>query len=270
MVRRRTDTLASVTIDALSEICGSARTPVAWVRQGHVGYIGPDLGVDPHSPSVAMLSVGLDAPLVLHTANGPIRTGSSFAPARTMQRIVATRGWILALFVDPTGAPATAIADEMTAAAGPFGLSHRRQRELIELCRGPIVDPDRIYARAVAGPATAPDPRIERVAATIRSDPAHAFRADHIAANLGLSTTHFLRLFTQQCGTTFRGYQRWNRMIHTVRGAVAGHDLTRSALDAGFATPSHFSETFRDMIGLSATRVLRSGISFDLGTAPAS
>lgn len=243
---------------------------MAWARPGHVGYIGPDLGVDPHSPSVAMLSVGLDAPLVLHTAQGPIRTGSSFAPARTTQRIVATQGWILALFVDPMGAPATAIADEMSSAAGPFGLAHRRERELVELCRCPIVDPDHIYARAITGPAPVTDPRIGQVAATIRSDPARSFRADHIAANLGLSTTYFLRLFAQQCGTTFRGYQRWNRMIHTVRGAAAGHDLTRSALDAGFATPSHFSETFRDMIGLSATRMLRAGIRFDLGTSCAS
>lgn len=37
----------------------------------------------------------------------------------------------------------------------------------------------------------------------------------------------------------------------------------------GFATPSHFSETFRDMIGLSATDMLRAGIRFDLGTDPA-
>ncbi|MGW5381008.1 helix-turn-helix domain-containing protein [Nocardia sp. NPDC003963] len=251
--------------DALSETCGPVRAPVAWVRPGHVGYIGPDLGVDPHSPAVAMLSVGLDAPLVLHTAHGPVRTGSSFAPARTTQRIIATEGWILALFVDPAGATATAISDEMIYAAAPFGLAHRRERELVDLCRAPVVDPDRIYARALAGPTPVTDPRIERIAAAIRSDPARTFRADRIAANLGLSTTHFLRLFTQQCGTTFRGYQRWNRTIHTVRGAVAGHDLTRSALDAGFATPSHFSETFRDMIGLPASRMLRAGIRFDLG-----
>lgn len=240
------------------------------MRPSHVGYIGPDLGVDPHSPSVAMLSVGLDGPLVLQSAGkGQIRTRSSFAPARTTQRIVATEGWILTLFVDPAGLPATAIADEMTSTDGPFGLNHRRERDLVELCRGEGVDPDRIYARAIAGPAPVADPRIAQVAATIRSDPSRTFRADRIAANLGLSTTHFLRRFTQQYGTTFRGYQRWNRIIHTVRGAVAGQDLTRSAIDAGFATPSHFSETFRDMIGLSATTILRAGIRFDLGTSHA-
>ncbi len=240
------------------------------MRPGHIGYVGPDLGVDPHAPSVAMLSVGLEAPLLVHTAaHGQIRAGSSFAPARTMQRAVATQGWILTLFVDPASASATAIAGVMTSAAGPFGLNHRRERELVELCLADNVNPERVYAAAIGGAAPTPDPRIEQVAATIRDDPARTFRADRIAANMGLSTTHFLRLFTQQYGTTFRGYQRWNRLIHTIRNTVAGHDLTRSAIDAGFATPSHFSETFRDMIGLPATTMLRAGIRFDLGAAPA-
>ena len=217
-----------------------------------------------------MLSVGLHGPLVVHTAeHGRIRTGSFFAPARTTQRLVATEGWILALFVEPAGAPATAISDEMAYSSGVFGLNHRRERELVELCLAESVDvdPDRIYARAVAGPAPVTDPRIEEVATIIRDHPDRTFRADQIAAKLGLSTTHFLRLFTQQYGTTFRGYQRWSRIVRTVRGAAAGHDLTRAAIDAGFATPSHFSETFRDMIGLSATDMLRAGIRFDLGTA---
>ncbi len=79
-------------------------------------------------------------PTDLHTARGTIRTGSCFAPARTPQRVVATEGWILTLSVDPSSAPATMIEDEMTAATSLFGLSHRRERELVELCRAPIVD----------------------------------------------------------------------------------------------------------------------------------
>ncbi|WP_336623365.1 helix-turn-helix domain-containing protein [Nocardia mangyaensis] len=74
---------------------------------------------------------------------------------------------------------------------------------------------------------------------------------------------------TQHCGTTFRGYQRWNRMVTAITHAVNGHDLTRSAIDAGFATPSHFSESFRAMIGLPATTMLGAGIHFDLGSASA-
>ncbi len=55
-------------------------------------------------------------------------------------------------------------------------------------------------------------------------------------------------------------------MISAVTNAITGHDLTRSAIDAGFATPSHFSESFREMVGLPATEMLHAGIHFDLGT----
>ncbi|MFF2084649.1 helix-turn-helix domain-containing protein [Nocardia sp. NPDC058176] len=254
-----------MTIGDLPQLLGPVRTPTAWVRPGHIGYVGPDLGVDPHSPSVAMLTVGVDGPLVVHTPHGPVRTRSCFAPARTPQRVMAAGDWILALFVDPAGASATMIADEMTDAAGAFGLAHRHERELVELCASPVVEPDRVYARAVSGAGPVGDPRIARVAAAIRAEPAQPLRAERIAANMGLSTGHFLRLFAQHCGTSFRGYQRWNRMISVFSGAVGGLDLTRSAVDAGFATPSHFSETFHGLIGVSATTVLRAGIHFDLG-----
>lgn len=240
------------------------------MRPGHIGYIGPELGVDPHSPSVAVLSVGVEQPFVLETAaHGDIHTSSAFSPARAVHRVVSPEARILLLFIDPAGAPAAGVAQEMTATAGPYGLSHRHERELIELCGRDLIEPDRIFARATAGSAQFADPRIDRVAAAIRHDPNRTFRAETIAANLGLSTTHFLRLFTQQSGTTFRGYQRWTRVIQTMRDAANGHDLTRSATDAGFATPSHFSETFHHMFGLSATAVLRTGLRFDFGNLPA-
>ena len=62
-------------------------------------------------------------------------------------------------------------------------------------------------------------------------------------------SSHFLRLFGQHTGTTFRRYQQWARLLHAVRGMVAGHHLTSCATDAGFASPSHFSDTFHRTFG---------------------
>lgn len=104
-----------------------------------------------------------------------------------------------------------------------------------------------------------------RLAAAVRADPSRAFRAHETASRLGLSTSHFLRLFAQHTGTTFRRYQQWARLLHAVRGMVAGHDLTRCATDAGFASPSHFSDTFHRTFGLSPSALLNSRVQIDLG-----
>ncbi|MFF2082606.1 helix-turn-helix domain-containing protein [Nocardia sp. NPDC058176] len=258
-----------MTVGALSEICGPTRSPLVWIRPGHAGYIGPELGVDPHSGSVAVLSVGLDGPFVLDTAtHGEITTRSSLSPARAVHRVNALGEPILLLFVDVAGAAAAAIAAEMTDTAGPYGLGHRREREIVARCRDEVVDPELVFAQAVAGRTLVVDPRIEAVTDAIRRNPQRTFRAESVAAELGLSTSHFLRLFAQQCGTTFRRYQQWSRVIHALRGAAQGRDLTRCAIDAGFATPSHFSETVHRMFGMSISPVLRAGVRFDLGTAP--
>ncbi|MFE3316990.1 hypothetical protein [Nocardia sp. NPDC059195] len=71
-----------MTDGALSESCGPARSPVIWIRPGHAGYLGPELGVDLHSGSVPVLTVGLDGPFILETAtHGEIRTRSAYASA---------------------------------------------------------------------------------------------------------------------------------------------------------------------------------------------
>ncbi len=57
-------------------------------------------------------------------------------------------------------------------------------------------------------------------------------------------------------GTSFRRYVQWARMIRVGRAYSAGHDLTRAAVDAGFAAPSHFSDTFRAMFGLTPAAFL--------------
>jgi AraC-like DNA-binding protein len=248
-------------IGALPQTCGAAdasSAPVAWIRAGQAGYIGPDLGVDLHSASVGVLTIGLDAPLVVETgAHGTLVTRSVYAPARAAHRVVASEGRILLLFSDSDG-PAAAMRDF----AGPYGLGHRAERELIAACRD---DPEPDLLRALAGPVPlGGDPRVRRVVGWMREDPAKVLHAEQSAYRVGLSTPHFLRLFARHTGTTFRRYQQWNRLLEAARGIAVGHSLTRCAADAGFASPSHLSDTFHETLGTTASAVLGSRVQFEV------
>lgn len=44
-----------------------------------------------------------------------------------------------------------------------------------------------------------------------------------------------------------------------------GYDLTRASIEAGFASPSHFSDAFNQMFGLSATTLLSTGVTIIFG-----
>ncbi|MDX8028575.1 AraC family transcriptional regulator [Lentzea sp. BCCO 10_0856] len=80
--------------------------------------------------------------------------------------------------------------------------------------------------------------------------------APQVAAELSLSTSRFLHLFSAQAGTSFRRYRLWARMLRVAAATAGGADLTRASVEAGFASPSHFSDSFHDMFGLTASTLL--------------
>jgi AraC-like DNA-binding protein len=225
-----------------------------WIRRDHVCYIGPDLGVEIHQAAVAVLSVGLDAPLTIETpGHGAITAHSSYVPGRTFHRVIAPRGRILLLFIAPSREQTEFVATAMRRFLGPYGFDHRREDELVAFARG--YDIDRLLSVATTS-AGETDPRVSHVTADIKADPRRVFRANTTASELGLSPSHFLRLFAKETGTTFRRYQQWARLLQAARGMLAGHDLTRCAVDAGFASLSHYSDTFHRTFGIAPSAAL--------------
>lgn len=100
------------------------------------------------------------------------------------------------------------------------------------------------------------DPRIDAALKTIRSDFAATPTAAELAAAANLSVSRFLHLFSAETGTSFRRYRLWARMAHVARAVGEGADFTTAAIEAGFASPSHFSDTFHAMFGLTASALL--------------
>jgi AraC-like DNA-binding protein len=241
----------------------SDRRPVLWIRSRHAGYVGPELDVGLHETPIACLGLGLDGPFVFETAeHGEITARSAFAPARVLHRIV-TDGWIILIFAEPGSAAALVFGDSMAKSTGPFGFDSRYEHALIAAAAEGVGAIDRLLSE-LAPPPQPIDPRIMRIMREIRADPAQHIPAEDAAAAAGVSVSHFLRTFAESTGTTFRRYQQWARLRIVGAGLDAGHDLTRCAADAGFASPSHLSETFRRTFGLSLTALLSSQVELDI------
>ncbi len=100
------------------------------------------------------------------------------------------------------------------------------------------------------------DERIRTALRIMRTRPEDRLSAAEVARAVHLSASRFLHLFSVNTGTTFRRYRLWARMMRVAAGISAGQDLTRASVDAGFASPAHFSDSFHDMFGLSAAKLL--------------
>jgi AraC-like DNA-binding protein len=202
-----------------------------WVRLGQAAYLGPSLRLAPHSGSVDCVIVGVDAPFTLRVDGTEQRVRTAMVPARTRHQVI-TEGRVLFCYLDPAGR--RAIPDDL--------LDH-------------VDDPVGLLDR-LAGPAEMDD-RIRDALTIMRHK--NTVSAAEVAREVHLSTSRFLHLFSAHAGTSFRRYRLWTRMTRMAAAISAGQDLTRASADAGFASPAHFSDSFRDMFGLSATTLLAAG-----------
>lgn len=242
---------------ALPETCAQDVdiTPAQlWLRLGHAVYIGPALGLDAHSTALAGLCVGLDAPFRVRVAGVPdIDTRSFLFRARVTHHLLDASGRMLFCFFDPTSTQLARCVGGMQRTVNGFRTDHRYETDLIDICTSPQPNVERLLELASIPIPIVRDARIASAAAAIRADPTDRQRAADKAREAGLSTSYFLRTFAEQTGTSFRRYVQWARMLEVAKAYSAGHDLTRASVDAGFASPSHFSDTFRAMFGLTPT-----------------
>ncbi len=100
-----------------------------------------------------------------------------------------------------------------------------------------------------------PDARIIHVIELIQSNINCNLTVEALAESVGLSTARLMQLFKANTGIPIRRYRQWHRLYRAGVLLGRGSNLTDAALQAGFTDSSHFSNTFKDIMGMSPTSV---------------
>ncbi|WP_020665992.1 helix-turn-helix domain-containing protein [Amycolatopsis nigrescens] len=259
---------------ALPETC----CPALWLWPGQAMYAGPSLDLGRHSGSVSCFALGVDDSFSVRTARHDLEaTRSALIAPRLPHRLVSRGGRMVFCYLDPASDRERTCRLRMTAGDGQLGSGHAEQDALIRLGARLTTDTaDAGHWLELAAPAGtgAADARIQDAARRLREQPNPALPAAALASAAGLSTSRFLHLFREHTGTSFRRYRLWARMLRAGTVLAGGGDLTSAAAEAGFASPSHFSDSFHAMFGLPPSRLLAAGVTIriepqNLGTATA-
>ncbi|WP_406238918.1 helix-turn-helix domain-containing protein [Nocardia sp. NBC_01009] len=238
-------------------------TPTIWLWPGQAAYLGPSFHLDAHTTAVDCFAIGVDAPFTLHASEcGERHVCSALIPARTRHQIVSGDGRMLFLYLDPGAARGRNLRAAMLDQSPSICFHHRAESAIRGYLRDSQAPDSGPLLERVLGAPEPPviDGRIRAAMLTIRDQPARNPTAGELAAAAGLSTSRFLHLFSVHAGTSFRRYRVWARMLYVATAVGKGMDLTRAATEAGFASPSHFSDTFHAIFGLTATAVIASGV----------
>jgi len=82
-------------------------------------------------------------------------------------------------------------------------------------------------------------------------------KVPRLAQQLNYSESYLTHLFKNETGVSLKRYLLLRRVEYVWKRIAQGESITEVALDAGFSSPSHFSDTCRKLTGISAAEVLR-------------
>lgn len=108
--------------------------------------------------------------------------------------------------------------------------------------------------RARPVPAALPWPRGEtlaRLCEALYADPADPRSAEAWARALGMSARTLTRRFEAELGMSLRSWRRRMRLFKAVELLGGGMDVTRTAMELGYSSPSAFIYAFRTGMGAS-------------------
>jgi AraC-like DNA-binding protein len=245
------------TATALPQTC----CPTVWLWPGQALYAGPSLNLEPHSGSVWCFAVGIDGPLAVTTPDGSTSEGTSLLiPPRLTHQLTCLGRGLVSCYLEPTSVRAESCRSRASEWRGEIGTAHAAETQLAFT---PTDDQSACRWLDLAAPAAqrAIDPRIAAAAHRIREDPATAVSSQELASEAGLSESRFLHLFRDELGTSLRRYRIWVRLVHAGTAIAGGANLTEAAMKSGFASPSHLADRFKSTFGLSASRLLQTGLA---------
>ncbi len=101
------------------------------------------------------------------------------------------------------------------------------------------------------------DPRVRAAIDLILHDPERNASQEEVASSVDLSPSRFHHLFREHTGVPYRRFRRWKRLLFALDGFHRTDNMTRVALESGFADATHFSHSFRDTFGVNPAFVFR-------------
>jgi AraC-like DNA-binding protein len=183
-------------------------------------------------------------------------------PANVVHRITSSDRLIRDLLVEPESA---ALADlaiwDARGVPAPTAEYLKLRRAFDEWLTGRdfavsnAAELDRFFFGRPLAPRTL-DPRIQRVAARIRTSPHEQISATEFAHLTSLSFSRFVHLFKQEIGMTLRAFCAWKRARAALPSMTGRCNLTQLALEAGYPDSTHFSHSIRRIFGLRPRDIL--------------
>ncbi len=243
------------------------RQGVLYVGRGLLAYLGELPCTAARRHPAMLIAVGLDAPMTVEVGDEEWRFEAVVLPADMSSAPTRTEGRIAFVSCAPHSKLHRALYLHPdfrdVAAVDPYPPEQRVQERLQAMADEPLSASRALDVIEETLKPSQPvlvrplDARVEEVLWRLNNEPdGEGADLEALAAAVCLSPTRLAHLFKEQTGTSVRRYRTWARISKAALMLGHSRNLTEVAMAAGFTDLSHLSRSFREMIGISPSRIL--------------
>ncbi len=232
-------------------------------------YVGSPGNLPFHGSYPVRVVIGIDNPLQVQFAGhpNPILAPAIAIAGNTPHQLVGEHPDRMALWLDPASDEGQFVARQILGHRAYQVLPTPLANELRRLARTALHRPqsaefgslllltalhemgfDERRPRRI-------DRRLEEARDAILTDPSQPWSIEDLAQQSKLSPRHFRHLFSMETGSSFKRFIQWARIIHTTQSFDPEIPLSTAAANGGFADLSHYTRTFRQLVGIPPSQV---------------
>ncbi|MCI2283737.1 helix-turn-helix domain-containing protein [Colwellia sp. MSW7] len=231
----------------------------------YVLYIGSSFDTILHRHHAAQVCIGLNNTFQLIDKNGLSETFDAVViAANAAHRLVAPDTIIATLFLDIRSNPYQTISKQ-------YGLCEDRPFKSLSFSKELISELGNIQfkgifkesAKKIIEELIIPsssniriDPRVREVLQQLSTRIDSQIPISELAQSVHISPSRLAHLFKEEVGTPIRRYSLWCRIRIAMEFAVKRHSLTDGAHHGGFTDSAHFSKVFKQMYGISPSKIV--------------
>lgn len=233
-------------------------------------YIGELMEVITLTPASSSLMVGLEKPFEFWTpTQAKVATRIALIPAGMTLSVDHGNQPIACCYLDPMNNDHAVLERQMRCNAG--GVSYNSERFAAVLASlttvyNQMIPPAEAYRCLLQDVFAEPVyervnmthyHQIKKAIAIIKANPTDNVSNHALAEQVGLSESQLQRQFKAITGVPIRRFRLWHRLFITATLMGMGLSLTDASLEAGFSDASHFNHTFKSMLGMKPSFVLK-------------
>lgn len=242
-----------------------------YAAEQHVLILSDSIDAEAHRHSFVQVAISLQESFEIEAAGQPINCAGIVIDSNIGHRLHATGHPLLMLLIDRTSHLAAAFR-EGTGESGYRLIDADRAKAAAEFVRSeqPNIRETDGYARFLEGllkrldvapvRPTLTDSRVKKLIGLIQTCTGSEHSVDRYARQLHLSASRLSHLFKDNVGISLSGYLLLHKLQKASYLILQGVGITDAAMAAGFDTPSHFANTSRKLLGMTARDIRKDSV----------